>query len=125
MSRSIETLYDAILAARDKDPARSRTAKLLGEGSVKIAKKLAEEAVEVGHEAILRDQASVVRESADVLYNLCVLWADVGVSPTAVWDEMERRTKMMGIAEKLPKPPKPASAKSRKPRDGSLDVAAF
>jgi phosphoribosyl-ATP pyrophosphohydrolase len=104
MADSIETLYDAVLAARQKDPAASRTAKLLSEGSAKIAKKLAEEAVEVGHEAILRDQGSVVRESADVLYNLCVLWADAGVSPAEVWAEMDRRVALMGIAEKLPKP---------------------
>src|SRR4029078_11876037 len=46
---------------------------------------------------------AVVRESADLLYNLTVLWASAGVKPEDVWREMERREKMLGIAEKLPK----------------------
>ena len=45
----------------------------------------------------------MVRESADLLYNLTVLWASAGVQPEDVWREMERREHMLGIAEKLPK----------------------
>jgi phosphoribosyl-ATP pyrophosphohydrolase len=45
----------------------------------------------------------VVRESADLLYNLTVLWASAGVKPEDVWREMERREDLLGIAEKLPK----------------------
>ncbi|HRJ70453.1 MAG TPA: phosphoribosyl-ATP diphosphatase [Beijerinckiaceae bacterium] len=122
MTDSINTLYSAILDARSKDPLESRTSKLLREGSAKIAKKLAEEAVEVGHEAILKDAGSVVRESADVIYNLCVLWADVGIKPEDVWSEMERRVKLMGIAEKLPKPPSPY--RGRKLRGNGISAAA-
>jgi len=47
----------------------------------------------------------VVRESADLLYNLSVLWAGAGVRPEDVWAEMDRRERMLGIAEKLPKSP--------------------
>ena len=47
--------------------------------------------------------AAVVRESADLLYNLTVLWASAGVRPEDVWSEMERREHLLGIAEKLPK----------------------
>ena len=46
---------------------------------------------------------AVVRESADLLYNLTVLWASAGVRPEDVWREMERREHLLGIAEKLPK----------------------
>jgi len=45
----------------------------------------------------------VVRESADLLYNLTVLWASAGVRPEDVWREMARREHLLGIAEKLPK----------------------
>jgi phosphoribosyl-ATP pyrophosphohydrolase len=34
------------------------------------------------------------------------LWAAAGVRPEQVWAEMSRREDMLGIAEKLPKPPK-------------------
>jgi phosphoribosyl-ATP pyrophosphohydrolase len=46
---------------------------------------------------------AVVRESADLLYNLTVLWVSAGIQPEDVWREMERREHLLGIAEKLPK----------------------
>jgi phosphoribosyl-ATP pyrophosphohydrolase len=103
MSDSIERLYQAVLAARHLDPATSRTARLFQRGPSKMAKKLAEEAIEVVIDAVNGDAHAVVRESADLLYNLTVLWASAGVKPENVWHEMERRELMLGIAEKLPK----------------------
>ena len=103
MSDSIERLYLAVLAARHLDTATSRTAKLFQRGPSKMAKKLAEEAIEVAIDAVNGDTHAVVRESADLLYNLTVLWASAGVKPEDVWREMERREDMLGIAEKLPK----------------------
>ena len=105
MSDSIERLYQAVLAARHLDPATSRTARLFQRGPSKMAKKLAEEAIEVVIDAVNGDAHAVVRESADLLYNLTVLWASAGVKPEDVWREMERRELMLGIAEKLPKSP--------------------
>ncbi len=105
MSDSIERLYQAVLAARHLDPTTSRTAKLFQRGPSKMAKKLAEEAIEVVIDAVNGDTHAVVRESADLLYNLTVLWASAGVKPEDVWNEMERREHMLGIAEKLPKSP--------------------
>ena len=103
MSDSLERLYQAVIAARDLDPATSRTARLFQRGPAKMAKKLAEEAIEVVIDAVNGKADAVVRESADLLYNLTVLWASAGVKPEDVWREMERRENMLGIAEKLPK----------------------
>jgi phosphoribosyl-ATP pyrophosphohydrolase len=103
MSDSLERLYLAVLAAKDLDPATSRTARLFQHGSSKMAKKLAEEAIEVVIDAVSGDAQAVVRESADLLYNLTVLWASAGVRPDDVWREMERRELLLGIAEKMPK----------------------
>ncbi|UPJ59402.1 phosphoribosyl-ATP diphosphatase [Bradyrhizobium sp. 192] len=103
MSDSLERLYLAVLAARDLDPATSRTARLFQRGPSKMAKKLAEEAIEVVIDAVNGDTDAVIRESADLLYNLTVLWASAGVRPEDVWREMTRREDMLGIAEKLPK----------------------
>jgi phosphoribosyl-ATP pyrophosphohydrolase len=68
-----------------------------------MAKKLAEEAIEVVIDAVNGKTEAVIRESADLLYNLTVLWVSAGVKPEDVWREMERREDMLGIAEKLPK----------------------
>lgn len=103
MADSISRLHSAVLAARTADPAKSRTAKLLNSGRAKMAKKLAEEAVEVVIDAMHGRPEAVVRESADLLYNLVVLWVHAGVTPDQVWDEMRRRERLFGIAEKLPK----------------------
>src|SRR5215211_489712 len=103
MSDSLGRLYLAVIAAKDLDPATSRTARLFQRGPAKMAKKLAEEAIEVVIDAVNGKTEAVVRESADLLYNLTVLWASAGVKPEDVWREMKRREEMLGIAEKLPK----------------------
>ena len=103
MTDSVARLYDAVLAVRGADPAKSRTARLFRAGRAKMAKKLAEEAVEVVIDAMHGLGLAVVRESADLLYNLVVLWVHAGVRPEDVWAEMRRREVMFGIAEKVPK----------------------
>jgi phosphoribosyl-ATP pyrophosphohydrolase len=103
MTDSIDRLYNAVIAVRGSDPAKSRTARLLRAGRAKMAKKLAEEAVEVVIDAMHGQPEAVVRESADLLYNLVVLWVHAGVHPNDVWAEMRRREQMFGIAEKVPK----------------------
>src|SRR5438552_13296831 len=107
MTDSLNRLYVAVLAAKHADPARSRTARLLRSGRAKMAKKLAEEAVEVVIDAMHGSRAAVVRESADLLYNLVVLWVSAGVQPKDVWKEMDRRERLFGIAEKLLKDGEP------------------
>ncbi len=104
MADSIDRLYDAVLLARASDPSFSRTAKLFRGGVEKMAKKLGEEAIEVGIGALQGKKREVIEESADVLYQLCVLWAECGVTPSDVRAEMDRRERLYGIAEKLPKP---------------------
>jgi phosphoribosyl-ATP pyrophosphohydrolase len=124
MSDSLDRLYQAVLAARDLDPATSRTARLFQGGSGKMAKKLAEEAIEVVIDAVNGNRDAVIRESADLLYNLTVLWASAGVRPDDVWTEMQRRENLLGIAEKMPKS-RLKIAKSPAPRASRRPVAAI
>lgn len=80
-----------------------RTYKLLQSGRRRLARKLIEEACEVTVEACKRDADGMVRESADLLYHLVVLWFRSGIAPADVWREMKERADALGIAEKLPK----------------------
>jgi len=105
MGDSISRLYDGVRAARGQDPSISRTARLLRAGPRKIAKKVAEEATEVALEAAAGNRDEVIRESADLIYHLVVLWVEAGVQPKDIWTEMDRREKLFGIAEKLRKTP--------------------
>jgi phosphoribosyl-ATP pyrophosphohydrolase len=103
MSDSISRLYQAAQSCRHDDPSTSRTARLLRSGRNKMAKKLAEEAVEVVIDAMNGDREAVIKESADLIYNLVVLWVASGIRPEDVWKEMDRRERLLGIAEKVPK----------------------
>jgi len=104
-------LYEAILERRGMDPAESKTARLFAAGPKKIAKKVGEEAVEVALDAMNEDRQGVINESADLLYNLSVLWVTLNIHPTDVFTEIRRRETLYGIAEKLPKPPGGGSAR--------------
>jgi phosphoribosyl-ATP pyrophosphohydrolase len=103
MADSVERLFEQVLEAKSADPAVSRTAKLLRAGRSKMAKKLAEEAIEVVIDAMNGEREAVIRESADLVYNLVVLWAEADIRPQDVWDEMARRERLFGLAEKVPK----------------------
>ncbi len=103
MADSLDRLFAAVQDARNCRPSASRTSKLFRDGVQKMAKKLAEEAVEVGLDAVLMHRDSVVLESADLLYHLAVVWAECGVTPDEVMAEIDRRERLYGIAEKLPK----------------------
>ena len=86
MADSIDRLYDAVLVAMEAPPSSSRTARLLRAGRSKIAKKVAEEAVEVVIEAMLDHRDAVVRESADSLQSRSV----VGVGRCRTERRLER-----------------------------------
>jgi phosphoribosyl-ATP pyrophosphohydrolase len=96
----IETLYSIVAARKGAEPGSSYTASLFAKGRSKIAQKVGEEAVEVALAAVSADTAALVNESADLLYHLCVLWADAGISPAEVAAELTRREGTSGLAEK-------------------------
>lgn len=100
----LERLHAAILARQDADPESSYTAKLFARGVKKIAQKVGEEAVETALAAVGGDRMEAVKESADLLYHLLVLWAALGIAPEDVFRELARREGVSGIAEKNARP---------------------
>ena len=50
------------------------------------------------------ESCDIIAESADLMYHVLVLWADAGVRPGEVWDELSRREGMSGVAEKAARP---------------------
>ncbi|CAN8066915.1 unnamed protein product [Agarophyton chilense] len=96
----IEKLYDTVHGRKGADPSSSWTAKLFSKGRQKISQKVGEEGVEVAIEGSAGNTTGVVKESADLLYHLMVLWSDVGVKPIDVWSELASREGTSGIAEK-------------------------
>src|ERR1700757_3092867 len=103
MTDSLDRLYFAVLEARDRSPSVSRTSKLFRDGVQKMAKKLVEEAIEVGLDAVQMNRESVILEGPAAPFRLPVIWAKGGVWPAEVMGEIDRRERVYGIAEKLPK----------------------
>ena len=96
----LDLLYATVAGRKGSDPEKSYTAKLFAKGRKKIAQKLGEEAVETVIAALVESPENVVGESADLLYHLSVLWAEVGVTPEQVWTELAKRQGISGIDEK-------------------------
>ena len=99
-SEVLQRLYAVIEARKGDDPEESYTAQLFADGLAQIAQKLGEEAVETVIAGASGDGAGTVRESADLLYHLLVLWAALGIAPDEVWAELTRREGISGLAEK-------------------------
>lgn len=100
MADLLDTLEQTIRARRLGDPATSYVAKLTARGRAKIAQKLGEEATEAVIAAIQDDRDELVKESADLLFHLLVLLADMGLGLDDVRAELARRQGVSGIAEK-------------------------
>lgn len=96
----LDRLYAGLAAVTTE--SHPRTARLLGSGR-RAAQKVIEEAGEVALEAVKGRSTGIVRESADLLYHLVVLWRRAHIDPSDVYAEMQRRADALGIAEKLPK----------------------
>ena len=96
----IDALYAVIESRRGMDPDASYTARLLGKGTGKIAQKVGEEAVETVIAALNEGPDELASESADLLYHLCVLWADAGLKPEQVWAKLAERKGVSGLKEK-------------------------
>jgi len=96
----LEEIYAVIASRKDADPETSYTARLFAKGIKKIAQKLGEESVETVVAAVAESDEHLVRESADLLYHLLVTWSAKGITPDAVWAELDRRFGTSGIAVK-------------------------
>jgi phosphoribosyl-ATP pyrophosphohydrolase len=97
----LDRLYVSLGTVTPED--HPRTARLLASSTRKMAQKVIEEAGEVALAAVKHNNRGIVRESADLMYHLAVLWRRAGIGSADIWAEMRRRADSLGIAEKLPK----------------------
>ncbi|NWK94148.1 phosphoribosyl-ATP diphosphatase [Sphingobium lactosutens] len=100
MRATLQTLEQTIRQRRNADPSASYVAKLAAKGRAKIAQKVGEEAVETVIAAMADDRDGAIGESADLIFHLMMLLADLDISFDAVLDELDRREGVSGIAEK-------------------------
>lgn len=102
---AIDRLFAIIEDRRGADPEKSYAAKLFARGRAKIAQKTGEEAVETVIAAMSGDSEEVVKESADLLFHMLVLWSEMGVRPADVYAELSKREMTSGLNEKRSRSP--------------------
>ena len=84
----LERIIAQRIAAR---PPGSYTAKLLAEGTRRIAQKVGEEGLELALAAVAQPDAEIVGEAADLLYHTLLLLQVKGLSLAEVVAELEAR----------------------------------
>lgn len=100
---SIEKLYNIILDRKTNPQEGSYTNYLFEQGIDKILKKVGEECSEVIIAAKNSEKEQVIMEVSDLLYHLSVLWAEMGISPKEIDEEMEKRSAKIGNLKQFKK----------------------
>jgi phosphoribosyl-ATP pyrophosphohydrolase/phosphoribosyl-AMP cyclohydrolase len=86
------TVLEKVIAERIATrPQGSYTAKLLAEGTRRIAQKVGEEGLELALAAVAQSDAEIVGEAADLLYHTLLLLKVKGLSLSQVVTELESR----------------------------------
>ncbi len=96
---NLEKLFDDLLKKKKFDKENSYTSTLLTNKNL-LAKKIGEESIEVILEYLDNNKNKIIKESADLLYHLSVLWISANVKPSDVWNELENRRGKSGLDEK-------------------------
>ncbi len=100
----LSRLFDLAEERKSADPETSYIAKLFKKGRKKIAQKVGEEGVEVAIAAVQDKKIEIIKESADLLFHLLILWKHAEVSPDEVAEELNRRENTSGLTERKTRP---------------------
>ena len=65
-----------------------------------LAKKIGEEASELIIDFIKNNKQGAIKESADLIYHVLVIWISLGIDPDEIWNELSSRKLKSGIEEK-------------------------
>ena len=90
LGKVLAGLWEVIEGRAASKPAGSYTVKLLEDGPLRPAQKVAEEAAETALASVAEPER-LASESADLLYHLLVLWRAVGIDPADVAEELAGR----------------------------------
>ena len=96
---NLEKLYNDLLKKKILDKEISYTSSLLQEKNL-LAKKIGEESIEVILEYLDKNKKNLIKESADLLYHLIVMWISADVKPIDIWNELQKRKGTSGLNEK-------------------------
>ena len=95
----VEELFNSLGNKINISTDLSYTSKLISEPEL-LAKKIGEESTELIIDFLKKNKTGIVKESADLLYHLLVLWVSSNIQPKEVWEELSKRKSKSGFEEK-------------------------
>ena len=96
---NLEKLFNDLLKKKKFNKEISYTSNLLSNKNL-LARKIGEESIEVILEYLDNNKDKIIKESADLLHHLSVMWISANVKLDDVWNELQERKGMSGLDEK-------------------------
>ena len=97
--QTIKELYSVLKQRKKSSEEQSYTAHLINNPEL-LAKKIGEEASELIIDFIKKNKQGAIKESADLIYHILVVWVSLGIDPGDIWNELSSRKIKSGIEEK-------------------------
>ncbi len=95
----IKELYTILKQRKKSNEEQSYTSHLIKNPEL-LAKKIGEEASELIIDFIKKNKQNAIKESADLIYHVLVVWVSLGIKPGEIWNELSSRKMKSGIEEK-------------------------
>ncbi|PLX90448.1 MAG: phosphoribosyl-ATP diphosphatase [Desulfuromonas sp.] len=96
----LNAIYQVVLERKRHPSQASYVASLYAKGLDKVLGKIGEEATEVAVAGKGGEQSEVISEMADLWFHCLVLLGYYELPPQEIYDELQRRFGMSGLAEK-------------------------
>ena len=95
----IKELFNILKQRKKSSEKVSYTSRLIKNPEL-LAKKIGEEASELIIDFIKNNKQGAIKESADLIYHVLVIWISLGIKPDEIFDELSSRKLKSGIEEK-------------------------
>ena len=95
----IKELYSVLKQRKNSSGEQSYTSHLIKNPEL-LAKKIGEESSELIIDLIKKNKQGAIKESADLIYHVLVVWVSLGIDPGEIWNELSSRKTKSGIEEK-------------------------
>ena len=95
----IKELFSILSQRKNSSEKQSYTCYLLKNPEL-LAKKIGEESSELIIDFIRKNKHGAIKESADLIYHILVVWISLGINPEEIWNELSSRKSKSGLDEK-------------------------
>ena len=95
----IKEVFDILTQRKKSSEKISYTSHLIKNPEL-LAKKIGEESSELIIDFIKKNKEGAIKESADLIYHVLVIWVSLGINPEEIWKELSSRKLVSGIEEK-------------------------